>query len=218
MKEQLLKYAERIDAMSLRERAMLFIAAVVVLVALIFNTLIDPLQAREKRLSLQISEQQTQTRALEAQLAVMAQPRGQSAEAANRDKAAQLRAQMAEINTMLAERERQFVKPQRVAFMIESMLKRNGRIALLSMQNLPVTALSETGTQANGGVQGVYRHGLDVSLRGSYPSLIDYLAMLEAMPEKVFWGGAELSADGQGGATLKLTLYTLSLEKSWLAI
>ncbi len=232
MNAQLLQYADRIDAMSLRERAMVFVACVFVLVSLVFNALIDPLQAREKRLSQQVLEQQTQTRALQLQIQALAQPKDAAAENAQLAKLKQLRTQSAEIASDLAQRESRFVKPQRIALMIENMLQKNRQVSLLSMRNLPVVPLSAASVQAAtstpvtapgtapapAAAQGVYRHGVEISLKGSYLGLLDYMVMLEKMPEQVYMGGADLTADGHGAATMKLTLYTLSLEKAWLAI
>jgi MSHA biogenesis protein MshJ len=38
------------------------------------------------------------------------------------------------------------------------------------------------------------------------------------MQEQVFWGGIELSVAEYPQSVLKLTIYTLSLEKSWLTV
>ena len=64
LKQQWLNLAERVDAMSLRERALIFLAAVLVLVTLINTLLIAPLLKRQGELSRQIVQMQTQTQAL----------------------------------------------------------------------------------------------------------------------------------------------------------
>jgi len=46
--------AERIDAMSLRERALIFLAVAMVLIVLVNTLLIDPLLTRHKKLQQQI--------------------------------------------------------------------------------------------------------------------------------------------------------------------
>jgi len=67
--------AERVDAMSLRERALIFLAAVLVLITLVNTLFIDPLLTRQSELSRQIVQTQAQTKALQAQIQVLATAR-----------------------------------------------------------------------------------------------------------------------------------------------
>ena len=69
-----------------------------------------------------------------------------------------------------------------------------------------------------GGAREVFRHTVELSVRGGYFDLLDYLAALERMPQRVFWDGFELSAAQYPQSVLKLTIYTLSPEKSWLTV
>ena len=41
---------------------------------------------------------------------------------------------------------------------------------------------------------------------------------LEAMPWQLYWGKVNLNAESYPKVTLTLTLFTLSLDKKWLAI
>ena len=68
------------------------------------------------------------------------------------------------------------------------------------------------------GERQVFRHTVELSLKGSYFDLLDYLAALEGMPQRVFWDGFELSVAEYPHSVLKLTIYTLSPEKSWLTV
>lgn len=64
----------------------------------------------------------------------------------------------------------------------------------------------------------LYRHGVRVVLRGGYLEMVSYMEALEAMPSRVFWGRAALKADDYPAASLTLTLYTLSLDPTWIAL
>jgi MSHA biogenesis protein MshJ len=107
------------------------------------------------------------------------------------------------------------------------MIGKNRKVQLISLRNLPGTSLSPgagapTGAAGGparpGGAREVFRHTVELSVSGGYFDLLDYLAALERMPQRVFWDGFELSVAQYPQSVLKLTIYTLSLEKSWLTV
>lgn len=64
----------------------------------------------------------------------------------------------------------------------------------------------------------VYRHGVELTLTGSYSDLLAYLDAVEKMPWKVLWGEVRLETDRHPRLRMRLTLYTLSLEREWLTL
>src|SRR6266508_4631854 len=99
--------------------------------------------------------------------------------------------------------------------------KRNPDIELVSLRSLPATGLTQSLTailgSAPGGV-GMYRHGIEIAVSGSYLKMLNYVGQLERLPAKIMWGNMELQAGAYPVVTLKITLYTLSPEKTWLLI
>ena len=64
----------------------------------------------------------------------------------------------------------------------------------------------------------LHRHGVEVVLQGSYADMVQYMQALQAMPTRVFWGAAHLDAATYPSATLTLTLHTLSMDDTWIAL
>jgi MSHA biogenesis protein MshJ len=64
----------------------------------------------------------------------------------------------------------------------------------------------------------VYRHGVELTLTGSYADLLGYLDAVENMPWKVLWGEVRLETVQHPRLRMRLTLYTLSLERDWLVL
>jgi MSHA biogenesis protein MshJ len=64
----------------------------------------------------------------------------------------------------------------------------------------------------------IFKHGVQMTVRGNYADLMQYLTALEKMPTQMFWGMAKLSVIQYPNAELTLTLYTLSLDKTWLQV
>jgi MSHA biogenesis protein MshJ len=64
----------------------------------------------------------------------------------------------------------------------------------------------------------LFKHGIQLTLVGNYASLTRYMEKLEHLPAGFYWARAELDANGHPEISLTLTLYTLSLEKTWLTV
>ena len=109
MKQLLQKYADGIDAMALRERAMFFGAVALVLMTLLQVFLLNPVLSRRNQLSAQIAQQEDETKAIQAQIQALVRPNVQDQDALNRDKLKSLRAQMAQLDREFEEQQKQFV-------------------------------------------------------------------------------------------------------------
>lgn len=221
MKQLLQKYGDSIDAMALRERAMFFGAVALVLMTLLQVFLLNPVLSRRNQLSAQIAQQEDETKAIQAQIQTLVRPTVKDQNALNRDKLNSLREQIAQLDRQFEQQQKQFVSPEKMVAVLENMIVKNRKLQLMSLRNLPGTGLSEPaagGRARAAGAREVYRHTVELSVGGSYFDLLDYLAALERMPQRVFWDGFELRVEIYPQSVLKLTIYTLSPEKSWLIV
>jgi len=226
MKEQLQRYLESIDALSLRERILFFGAVSLVLMAMLQIVLLDPMLSRRNALSALVAQQEDETKAIQIQIQGLVRPSVQDPNERNREKLKQLREELAQVDRQLELRQKQFVSPQEMAVMLEHMVEKNRKLQLLSLHNLPGASLAVPGSgpAAAGaparpaGTRELFRHTVELSLKGSYFDLLDYLAALERLPQQVFWEGIELNVEEYPQSVLKLTVYTLSPNKSWLTV
>jgi MSHA biogenesis protein MshJ len=214
-----LKHAvERLDAATLRERVLVFIAAASVLLFTAHAAFIAPLRAQQARLAAQSEQQQKELRSLQASLQKLAlQAAGQDPDAANRARQAQLRAELKELNGRIEQEQRRFTAPERMRAVLEEMLERNRRLALVDLRTLAPVPIGAA-KAGPGGTPGLYRHGIELTVSGTYPELYDYLRALEHLPTQLYWGRAELVVAAYPTSTLKLTVYTVSFDRAWLIV
>lgn len=222
MKERWDKIVAKIDAMSLRERALIFAAVAFALVAMIDSFFLNPLLQQQKRLSSQVVQQQEKMKEIQGQLAALLQAKQADKDAPQRERIRQLREQIAQGETFLKETQDKLVPPERMAHLLEQVLAKNGRLQLVSLETLQVSnfiepASNEPQPATSTGKQ-IYKHGVKLTVRGSYADLMQYLQMLEKLPTQMFWGMAKLNVVKYPQAELTLTLYTLSLDKTWLQV
>jgi len=215
MKEVIARYAARIDAATLRERAMIFAAAALVVVVTVNSALLSPLRARQQTLAADIARKEGQLRTVQTEMQRIAREREVDPDARNRARAQALRAELAGLDANIVEAQRRFTPPDRMRALLEEMLERNPRLQLVDLKTLPVADL--TPKQA-GEARRVFRHGVELTVSGSYLDLHAYLRALEGVPTQLFWGKTEMSVREYPVVTLKLTVYTLSFDQAWLVV
>ena len=240
MKEQLQRLAARIDALSLRERVMLFAATAAAYVFLMHFIGLGPMFAKQDLLRTQIVQQQNNLEGIDNEISEKVKAAQVDPDAPARERIAAVRAQTEALAVSLRAMQNGLVPPERMAPLVEAILRANGRLQLASMRTLPVepvhgsgkpaaagsTAGSAVDTAANAAPAAVanapaallYRHGVEVTVRGNYLDMIGYMAALESMPTQLFWGGARLETETWPTSRLTLTLYTLSLDAKWMKL
>lgn len=228
MKAQLKRLAERIDAASLRERALIFIALLVLVAAFMDTVFIDAQVAKEKRLRREIAARQAESAALQDKLGQLVRARAADPDRALRERLERVHDEIAVVEARILEEQRKFTDPRQMRAVLEEMLARNARVSLVGMKSLATTLVTDSRSDApqakpaadarTSGERNVYRHGVELRVAGTYLDLLAYLKELERLPTQLYWGGAEMIAEPSSPVTLKLTVYTLSLDRSWLNV
>jgi MSHA biogenesis protein MshJ len=229
LQEQIDRVVAKVDGMSLRERALIFAAAAFLTVSLIDSLFLNPLLVQQKNLSAQVVQQQEKMKEIQAQLAALLQAQLADASSPQRERIRQLRQQIADGDNYLKDRRDKLVPPEKMAALLEQVLNRNGRLQLVVLNTLPVAPFLEQSADANiaqsvkpaqsaGQEPQMYKHGVQITVRGSYADLLQYLTALEHLPTRMFWGMAKMDVVQYPTVELTLTLYTLSLDKTWLQV
>ena len=224
MKQWWHKWSERIDAMVLRERAIVFFAAALVLLFLFNAVLSGPVTDRQRQVARQLAQKQLDTRQIQEQVQLLLGQRAQDPDAERRAHIEQLKQRVVEIDARLAEKQHELVAPDRVPGLLEEMLRRERKLELVDLRSLPPAPLFENQAQPAGtdgttvSALQVYRHGVELTVRGNYFDLVRYLGDLEQLPLRMFWREVDISGDAYPIITMKLSVYTLSLERTWVVV
>lgn len=218
MKQRLNVLRQRIDALSLRERAMLFAAAVAVIVFISSYLVFSPMFARQAALRAQLGQQQARIAAIDAEITARVQAHAADPDAAVVARIAAMRTETAALAERLRTMDSALVTPRQMAPLLEAMLKTNGKLRLEALATVPEAAPVAATTGAGAGTPLFYRHGVELTVSGSYADMLAYMAALEAMPTRLFWGGAKLDASAWPSARLTLSVYTLSLDPTWMRL
>ncbi len=153
----------------------------------------------------------------------------------------QLRHRLQDGEAAMREIEANLVGPDRMLALLEQMLASQGQLRVREMKSLPRTDLvavaavaavttGTTGTTSTNGTNlttgavastarpALYRHGIELTVEGSFGDLVRYLEALENMPQRLLWGSMQLKVEQHPKALLTLRVYTLSVDRHWLEI
>lgn len=222
MKEQLLAswqtYRDRIDALSLRERALIF-AVVLGGIFAVANALFSPLFGQQTRLQKELAAMRAQTLAVQAQTEQMVAERA-NPDGINQRRLIELQHQLQKAGGAGEGSARGVVSPREMARLVQQMLAKDRSVLVVSVENVaPVSLTGETALAASGVSQPViYKHGIRIELQGQYLELMRYLRALEALPWKVFWGEVQLHSDTHPVLRATVVIYTLSLDRAWIGV
>jgi MSHA biogenesis protein MshJ len=144
---------------------------------------------------------------------------------------AQWRQRLKDADAGLRAHEDSLVGADRMLDLLDKLLARHGEVRVRGLRSLgrsdllnpaagpataPAAAASAATTPAP--VVGLYRHGVELVLEGSYADLLGYLKAMEALPQRVLWGGASLQVEQHPRCVLTLRVYTLSRDPNWLEL
>lgn len=220
LKTQIKGFTDRVDAMSLRERGLIFVTLLVALYFVAVNMLFGPMYAKKDRLQQQINQLHEETRALESQVQVIVGGGENDPEAAKRKKIASLQENLKSIDLALNHATAGLVPPKEMTKLVEQMLVKNHGLEVIKMESLPSTPLIEGGAETGKGSSDsmVYKHGMRIELKGNYLDILRYLRSLEGLEWKVFWGQVTLQTEKHPVSKVSLLIYTLSTRQAWIGL
>lgn len=228
MKQYWTRLAERVDKMSLRERAMILVG-VLVLTYVTFDAISFTPMAAKRKLALEhLNQRRNDIVVLQAQL--QSRISIQDPDAANRARLKELRGRIASFESEAKEQSAQLISAQRMRSVLQQMLTGRPGLELVELKTLPQTTVSLTGDAKAAGKPGapasaaaddagtIYKHGVELTVRGRYLDLLAYLKQIEALPVRLYWDKLEMTVIEHPIVSMHLTLYTISLDKAWIQV
>jgi len=240
MKQQWQQFALKFDALSVRERIMVFGASAALLIFMVVYLFVDPLLTRRKALADTIAQRQQAVAAIDVEMAQRMAAHAGDPNQQDRIRLERIRQEVQQMRQSLQATQNGLVAPERIVPMLQQLLKQQANLRLVSLATLPSGAMGQGGHVATKAAPSapaavpagqspadaepakapalLYRHGVEIVLRGNYLDMVNYMDAVEAMPAHVFWGKVNMQVEQYPNATLSLTLYTLSLDEKWIAL
>ena len=235
MKEYWRKFESAIDERSTRERVLIWVASIVVALALLQALLLGPVGTARKRIVQETQNDQAEMGTMAAQVQTLVRDKATDPDAAAKSRLAELEARQAELQRQIDAQSAELVPPEKIRAVLDKILVSNPRLQLIEMKTLPRVSINvgkEAATAEKGGppreskpvpadeakAPEIYRHGVEVTMRGTYLDLLAYLQEIESLQVRMFWDKVNLSVTTYPTVTMRLVVYTISLDKVWLTV
>ena len=212
----------RFNKLHLRERLLATAAVAAILYFIVDVAMLKTQQERIKDLQQLDKAHKTELASVNAALAEAEKKAVAVSEQVSRDRAIldMFKKQIADADALL---EQSDTNTSQVGALLKKLLDANPGMTLVSLKTLPVTVFYSPEIKA--GKDGkaaepmeaqrtVYRHGVEVSVKGDYLALLSYMENLQKYSERLFWSEAKLDASTYPDAVLKLVIYSLSDQAS----
>jgi MSHA biogenesis protein MshJ len=231
------RYLAWFAALKPRERNIVAVAVVLGGMFVGYTYAIEPKLLQAKRDTRAITEATTSAATMRQQTTAL--------QMGNRDPDAPLRAQLAALKAEFAAQggrvaavEKSLVPAEKMSGLLENFLARGNNLQLISLRTLEakplvthkpkpagndkslpaVGAAADAAAAALEGAPNLFKHGVEIKIAGPYHELLTYVRALENAPQRLLWGKMDLMAEEYPRSQLTLTVYTLSLDKSWLVL
>lgn len=227
--ERLERLQQRYAALSRREKLLLALGLVLGPL-LIGNALfVEPQWKRARNQEKEFAASQGSLAELQTQAGSLQQQLGSDPDAAKKAELRTLTAGAAQLDAQLHEFGSTLVPPEQMNALLQGLLARQAGLRLISLKTLaPLSVLGDKekqkdqpkepqGKQAER-VFDLYRHGVEIRLEGGYDDLQAYLVQLEKLPQRLLWGELAYRVIEYPRAEMRLTVYTLSSDRTWLAL
>jgi MSHA biogenesis protein MshJ len=220
--------ASKYAALNTRERWMVFFAGLVVLYGLLNTLFLSPVLKKQKALQSALLQSQQQTSEIQQQITMLAQTPLVDIDAQNKIKLEKLNARVQQQKQQLTSLNDTLVSPEHMPDLLKNLMQNYQGIRLVGMKTIApenflekpdkADATAESPGHVDHGLPVIYRHGLELTLSGNYMELMHYAEALQALSRKVLWDKAVLNTKEYPVSELTVTVYTLSLDKTWLSI
>ena len=222
----------RVAKMTLRERAMILAGILVLTYVFIDTLLLSPVLARRKAALDQYSQRQNEIKIFSPQLDALARGKTVDPDAPQRAQLEALRQKIAEFESEAKEHSLQLISAQRMRTVLQQILASRPGLELVELKTLPQSTITLEGeAQKPAGAAKapeapgeraqtatLYKHGVQLTVRGRYLDLLAYLKQIEALPARLYWDKLELTVLEHPTIAMRFTLYTVSLDKAWIQV
>lgn len=202
----------RMDALTLRERLLVFGTIVAVFFSIWYLSFMQPLAQRatadRKELESLSARIDSANKTLEVQVLQLA---GVGDE--GRIQLQRIQQHIDLLNDQLGDYAAELIDPAEMAQVLEGVLNRQKQLRLLNMSNLGAEALTVTEDPIK---PVFYKHGLEIELEGTYLACLDYLEAIEALPWRFYWQVLDLDVQEFPNNRIRIEISTLSMDEEWI--
>ena len=206
----------RFQALSARERVLSLLAAIVVISVVLDVTWLSPQRETIRTLSSQLEQHRNALNAISKVLTMPLDSPIADPLTVERD---DLRLRLVRAEATLGPT----LNEANLSVLVRNLVSERLSLTLVSLKTLAPEALSKPPLNTVNTLQqdlnglpieprssALYKHGIEVVVRGDYATLVTYLENLQRSPSRIYWAKAKLEVQTYPLSILTLTIYTVN--------
>lgn len=206
--------------LSVREKAMVLIVGLVLIIFMGFNFIIEP-----KWLATDAQKQEIKT--MSKQLAELNQNIQTLQQALEVDVNAPVKQQIEQLNRKLSVLDKQliqlngnFISAVQMTEALAQILSQTQGIKINAFRNIPSVSVEQamSDTQVNKSEALLYQHGIQLEIDGDYNRIHQFLSQVESLPWGFYWQNFEYEVQQYPDARLSVEMMSLSVDEAFLGL
>ena len=209
----------------IRERALILLTALVLVLVLVWELGVAPLQQRHQSLENRIQTISVSRDDLLAQQQTLNQQLATDPSRELRDQLNARQQRLDRLNRQIADTTGQLIAPKAMVALLRDILTAQESLELQALElQTPTPVFAPEGNGQPSQEQQaspeplLYAHDVELRIKGSYLDVLKYLERLEAMDERLGWIKLQYSAGDWPSGEAIIRVQTLSLDQAWLGV
>lgn len=231
MKDKWMLLQEKVEALSVRERVIIFVTGLILILVLWLQLFFSSWEVKHKAANQSLVQSESELAELKVEILTLESKLQQNPNDPLQAENNELEENLNELGAEIREQLAHLMPPQQMAQTMQEVLADYKGLSLISARNLPVeqlalgadnSASSMTGGEAvndNEAQAGavIYSHGFEMKLEGGYFQALQFLQGLEEM-KGFYWRALDYQVEEYPKGILTIELSTLSLEEEWIGV
>ncbi|RWU11195.1 hypothetical protein EGC76_06550 [Pseudidiomarina gelatinasegens] len=213
MKEQWLLWKNKFEQVDVKRRRIWFVVALFLIVYLGFWFGVRPALEVIQTERTQQQRQQVLIEQIEREVASVETRLAGDPQAAQRSRLEQLQQRLVQVNQQLNQ-EANYVSAADNRALLKALLNQARGVKVVSAQALPAEQVYQDTETAEAAI---YRHRLQLVVKGNYFALANYLQQLEQLDWSFYWQRLDYKVLQAPEAEATIEIYTISLERDYVA-
>lgn len=214
MKHQWHLLREKFDNLTARERGLIALAVMALVLAIVIMPLTSVMESNDK-LQRQITSVTRDNDVANQQIGMYEARLAQDPNAEYRKRLDNLQLQLTAIEEKLESHD--VVPSSAMPSLLNTMMASAQRVTVTGFESMPPKPLL-SGEAADQHKINLYSHGARLSVKGKYFDLLRFLQKVEALPDKVYWKRLDYQVKEYPTAELSLEFYTLSVNEEYISV
>ena len=211
-------YAEKFDALTIRERGMIVVAIVVVLGYMWWMLFADSQLAETRRLQQQNAGLEQEIQTLQMTTSQISNRLQQGVHQSKQQQLELMYNELDRVNEILQQKTLELIEPNDMFSLMQQMIFSDSRLKLSGLKRKSVTPVFTANEQQQVENSNIYRHVMQIRFQGSYQDTFNYIANLEQLEWKLIWDRIELTLSEYPVIDVDIEISTLSESSYWVGL